>query len=267
MLKDNIINLYRKISLLDSLKPCQKVNTLFQELCFLVTKNYSSSLVENILNDSDIKSIIFDLHKLCAEGEYLLELHWSEKIALSSCPKEFLKKFPYSENYYSLCRLEYHAMVASLGSKPEKILFLGAGPLPLSVIIYSSFYNLSCTLLDKSEEACSYAEVILSKLDVRVDNIICSDSEFYKSYDNYDVIIFAALNGINKKEKLNIACNVSENSSQDTLLLFRSSYDLRRLLYPEVNLDKLRFINKSLEINPFNHIINSIIIASRNSQL
>ncbi|WP_419832255.1 nicotianamine synthase family protein [Endozoicomonas atrinae] len=158
MLKSKILSIYDELSKLESYEPCCYVNELFSDLVSLVTHQYPENEINDALDDKDVQSIILNLHKICALGEYYLENHWAEKIAESSTPSETLDIFPYKQNYLKLCNLEYQALVSTKGKKPESTIFLGAGPLPLSAIIFSSRYNINCTVLDKSIEACNQAK-------------------------------------------------------------------------------------------------------------
>ncbi|WP_066013913.1 nicotianamine synthase family protein [Endozoicomonas atrinae] len=248
MLKSKILSIYDELSKLESYEPCCYVNELFSDLVSLVTHQYPENEINDALDDKDVQSIILNLHKICALGEYYLENHWAEKIAESSTPSETLDIFPYKQNYLKLCNLEYQALVSTKGKKPESTIFLGAGPLPLSAIIFSSRYNINCTVLDKSIEACNQAKKTLDKLDINIRDVICMDSKEYQDYKNHDTIIFAALNGRDQKEKLEIIKNINKNN-YNGIILFRSSHSLRKLLYPEIRIPEDTKLRKEIEIH------------------
>ena len=74
------------------------------------------------------------------------------------------------------------------------------------------------------------------------------DSKEYQDYKSHDAIIFAALNGKDQKEKLEIIKNINKNN-YNGIILFRSAHSLRKLLYPEIRIPEDTKLRKEIEIH------------------
>lgn len=104
-----------------------------------------------------IQEILPGLRNLCAQAECHLESHWAELISSGATTREgmlcyplqtknnltnnavqnLLSTFPYYSNYVDLTRLELAALQAVDPMPPQKIAFIGSGPMPLTSLCRS----------------------------------------------------------------------------------------------------------------------------------
>jgi len=252
-MKDELLEIYEKISSLEDLNPSEYNNHLFSHLVSLVV----NPGIKSNLNKSQIKS----LRKICSEAEFYLERFWAEKIISSEdCWKE-LRNFPYYENYLQLTNLEWFALKGcKIHKNHKKVTFIGGGPLPLTAVILAKMHKCNVVVLEKNSEACKISKEVVKLLGLseKIKIVLCA-GEKYKEYNKSEIIILASLAGNSSKSKIKILKQI-ESFSADAHVLVRSSYGKREILYSPFNCRSFGNMERLMEIRPFNNIINSLII-------
>lgn len=190
--------------------------------------------------------------------------------------KNRLANFTYYENYIDLTRLEVSAITSALpnGSPlPQRIAFLGSGPLPLSSICLLN--SLQTTQpgpifiqnVDWDPKAIAISSSICQKLGIPKTTMAfsCCDAARENNDDlkTFDVVILAALVGRNDMEKKRVMRNVIARMSIGSLLVIRSAHSLRRLLYPAiaVSVDMAGMgLKPVVVVHPYDHVVNSVVV-------
>ena len=105
---------------------------VFQRLDYLIALDISDKRAEELLSNSGL-NVTFDvITRFRSMYIAKLEFEHAKSILKSSDPWEALKNFVHLPNYLQLARTEYQGS----GLKPgDHVLFLGSGPLPLTLII------------------------------------------------------------------------------------------------------------------------------------
>ena len=162
-----------------------------------------------------------------------------------------METFPYYDNYEELTRLELCAIHSAGLARPRKIAFVGSGPLPLTPICLLKALKqdaLSSTAppkdncqgpviinVDRDEKAVATATNLINKLGISPDEMEhrcdSADSEV-QNLSSCDVVYLAALVGVTQLEKEQIALSIAARMRPGALLVIRSSWGLRRCLYP-----------------------------------
>lgn len=248
-------SLYKKIVSLKSLKPSKSVNQAF------------SNLVSYALNPQNDLSLnqkqISKLQMICSEAEYELEKYWVNKILKSKDPKKTLEDFPYINNYRKLTQMEWDTLLSCTTHTSHKILFAGGGPLPLTAIILAQHYVDKVTVIDVDKEACDLAIQLTNKLglDKKIE-FIHTDASNFGHYSDFNVILVAALAGVESKTKEKILKKIKINSKPQTHILARSSWGLREILYRPIEKDLYKLFNPIVEVHPQNDVVNSVVVFS-----
>ncbi|KAM0040434.1 putative nicotianamine synthase [Helianthus debilis subsp. tardiflorus] len=99
-----VCEIYKQLSKLETLKPCNHVDNLFTELVHTCIPH--SSINITTLPES-IHEIRIKLIRLCGEAEGHLEARFSIILGSFKNPLLHLTMFPYYSNYLKLNRLEY----------------------------------------------------------------------------------------------------------------------------------------------------------------
>lgn len=250
---NNLKTLYNKITSLESYKPSKNVNTLFSKLVKVaLTEGSSSSLTANELTN---------LQRICSLSEFELEKHWAEKLITNKKPLDEIESFPYINNYRKLTKMEWYSLLSCSKHEDHNILFVGGGPLPLTAIILASEYDNKVTILEKDDEAANISMQLITKLKLSDKiNVIKIDASKFDGYKNFNVIMVAALAGINKNVKKKILSKIKSQSKNGIHVLARSSWGMREILYRPIDSDIFKLFKTEIEVRPHNDIVNSVII-------
>lgn len=248
------LKIFNRILKLDSLKPSKKTNDAFSDLVQFCEDNNDVSLK---------KDQIQKLRGLSSVAEYEMEVYWAKKVLASYDPNKELEKFWYYKNYEQLVDLEY-ANIVCLYKKINKVLFIGGGPLPLTAILLSKKYNLTCSILERDTESYSIAVELIKKLDLSSKIMVINTSaEDYSDYNKFSLIYLAAMVGEDEITKSNIISTIHNKLQKGKPLLCRSSHGTRELLYTPIAIKLLKEVNPVLEVRPYNSIINSFFILQK----
>lgn len=246
---------YQTIKKLHNLKPSVVVNQAFDQLVSIIYSHeneHTAYQLDCML--CQIGSLLPDLQHLCSQAEYELEKYWSKKIADQP---ETVIEFPYYKHYQKLIKWEQKIT----SNTDQKTLFIGAGPLPLSAILWHKNGKSQIDCIDKDPVACRLGGACIKALNHKV-NYICSDIYQHTNFA-YDLIILGALVGETNEQKQIILDHIAQYTAPQTKVLVRSSKGLRQLLYPA--LETIRSNQwKILSINhPTDEVINSVILLER----
>lgn len=263
MLSARIAALYHQLDRLPSLEPDDQVNRLFSEFVAVVLST-PDEVATAVLDHPQITAIRTNLLHLCSTGEYKLEHHWSWRVICSDHPHSELRRFPYYQNYEQLTSLEY-AAIRTLRRHPiARVLFIGAGPLPLTALLLAQQASLVVDTLDNCREACRLARQLVNRLDLAaLVRVYHGDATDYCLSETYDLVIVAALAGLDRSAKARILAQLAGQVPAGQLLIVRTAQHLRQLLYPQVYSEDLVGFLPRRVLHPGNNILNSILIAEK----
>ncbi|KAG9138199.1 hypothetical protein Leryth_001420 [Lithospermum erythrorhizon] len=263
---EKVSDLYEKISNLESLKPSKDVDMLFTQLVLLCTPPNPIDVTKLPKNNQEMRS---KLIRLCGEAEGLMEKHYATILGSFDNPIDHFDLFPYFNNYIKLSLLEYNILSQHCSSQaPNRVAFIGSGPLPLTSICLA-LYHLTSTTFDNydiDEEANTLAaRLIASDSDLskrmffNTANIMNVTSEL----KDYDVVFLAALVGMNKEDKVQAIEHLAKNMAPGALLMLRSAHGSRGFLYPIVDSCDLHGFEVLSVYHPTDEVINSVVIARK----
>jgi nicotianamine synthase len=248
--------LFKQISTLPTLWPTPATNEAFSKL---VTFCLTAKQEDITLESSDITK----LQTLCSKAESEMELYWAQKIITSKDPNKELLAFWYYTNYTDLVTLEYDTF-SKVKKNVRNILFVGGGSLPLTAIMLSKEYGMICTVLENDKKSYELSKQLVITLGLEnCITIVNEDGGTYCNHEAFDLTYIAALVGMNELLKHEIILSVHNKIIKGSLLLCRSSYEARTLIYPPVPTMTLKHLPEALEVRPCDSIINSFIILQK----
>lgn len=265
---ERLKQIQRELESLPSLAPSPKVNGLFTELVNL-TADADDTASEAILEELSAHDALPRLRELCAQGEALLESHWQHRIIESEDAQAELRAFPYHQNYEDLTRMEVKAIEIASGSfKPQRLLFIGSGPLPLTPLMLARDYEFKVDNLDVDASAVREGEALARRLGVGRNQMRFAHTDVFglssEELAKYDGFYVAALAGVDPREKDKIFERLAQHAKPGALLVARSAFRLRKLLYPEVQPERLKGFAPQVLVHPLNDVVNSVVVARKN---
>nr|XP_018918124.1 PREDICTED: nicotianamine synthase-like [Bemisia tabaci]XP_018918125.1 PREDICTED: nicotianamine synthase-like [Bemisia tabaci] len=266
-LLQKITDLHDQISNLESLEPSEDTNHLFTQLVLTCL----SPITIDIRNlPRKIQETRSNLIRLCSEAESLLESHYAKIISSFDNPIDNLHVFPYYSNYLKLCHQEFTILKRHQTHAPKKVAFVGSGPLPLTSILLATkyltntvFHNFDLSSIANLEAV----RLVTSHLDLSQRMVFHSADILDVTNDlkDFDVVILAALVGMNREEKIKIIEHLAKYMAPNSILMLRSANGARAFLYPIVEPCDLRGFETLSVFHPTDDVINSVVIARKYS--
>jgi len=261
IIKPHIMAFARKIKgynpkKLEALNP-DDLYQLYQLLDDLAHMEAGDNLAGLILDEPDIRaelplirsyySTFFDIH----------EVHLANKLLKSHSPWKTLKSFPLYPRYEALVRNQIEAMHIEADST---LVFIGSGPVPISLILMSRFYGLRSVGLDISAKTVELSKKVIKCLGLENKiKIICGDDSNLKKID-WDMVLVSAL----AEPKARIFKSLREilkNRKKHVPVVFRTYTGMRAVLYEPVKPDDIKGFKIIRQVLPTERVNNTTVFA------
>lgn len=241
-----------------SLAPTAEVDALFKELRALATQPQTVDETTRML--ADLQDVMGELYSLNAEAGFELEKYWGERIQKAADPKAELQQFPLWDNYIRLTGLDVVAMRRELPDM-KRVLFVGAGPLPLTAYIMATEYGLDVTNLDIDGDATCCATAWMERL-LASGPLPCvhMDVMDFTGFAEYDAVVLAAMVGLDTASKQRVLTHLHSHLRADQLLLVRCG----SLLYPQLTAQDMTGFNVTDYTQPRDGVVvNKALLARK----
>ena len=137
------------------------LKAVFQRLDYLIARDISDKHAEELLSNSGLNVTFNVITQFRSMYIANLEIEHAKAIIRSSDSWEALKNFAHLPNYLQLAQTEYQGS----GLRPgDCVLFLGSGPLPLSLIILCHQYGLKRIGIEQEPDRAELSRTVLAKL-------------------------------------------------------------------------------------------------------
>jgi len=141
--------------------PTGHLKAVFQRLDYLIALDIDDRSAEDLLSNSRFNSAFDDITTFRSQYTAELEAEQANSILKSRDPWNTLTDFTYLPNYIQLARTEYRGA----GLKPgNTVLFLGSGPLPLTLIVLCHQHGLNGIGIEQYPERAELSRQALEKL-------------------------------------------------------------------------------------------------------
>jgi len=221
--------------MLEALKP-EELYRLYQLLDDLAHMEAGGNLAGLILEEPDIRaelplirsyySAFFDIH----------EIQLAKNLLKSHSPWETLKSFPLYPRYDALVRNQIEAMHIEADST---LVFIGCGPVPISLILMNRFYGLRSVGLDISGKIVELSKRVIKCLGLEKKiKIIHGDDSNLKEID-WDMVLVSAL-AEPKARIFKSLREVLKERKNHVPVVFRTYTGMRAVLYEPVQPEDIK---------------------------
>ncbi len=170
--------------------PSNHLNTVFRRLDQLIALDVDDVTTEAILSNSGLTSAFDVITRFRSRYTAELEIEQANAILDSSDPWRSLKGFDYFSNYIQLARTEFHGAGLKAG---DTVLFLGSGPLPLSLIVLCREYGLKGIGIEQEKERVELSRKVIGRLGLSNEIEILDGNQFTLPLEEpVDLIMVAA---------------------------------------------------------------------------
>ena len=208
---------------------------------------------KHILDDEKMNKALKLIRKFYVYIGARLETENALKILESENPKETLDSFHFYERYTGL--LNNESQLAKFNEN-KTFVFLGSGPLPLTLIMFNMIYGCKCIGIELQEDVAELSRKVLKKLDLDEDIKIVTGDENSIADLEYDILMVAAL----AEPKERVFANIWEFIDEDTPLIYRTYTGMRAMLYAPVLEKDTRGFHKEVMVLPTGRTNNTSVL-------
>jgi len=207
----------------------EAINAQLSELVATILAARGAPWANDVLDEPRLAAILPDLRRRLGQAETELERHYAALFnARPRLTDSDLEAFPYFDCYRQLAAAEARAL-ASLApaARPRRLVMVGCGPLPLSLVALRAHLDLPALLVDRDPTAMAEAEGLVARLglDGTVETVAAQGAE--APFAPGDLVLIASL--VDDKE------SVARAAPAQSLLLARSVEGLCRVLYTPID--------------------------------
>jgi len=230
----------------------------FEGLNQLVATEVLHGIVEKLLADEMLLPVIARISRLRRLTGLGLEAQCAKSVVADSDPWARIRKFPYYDNYLALARME----VTGAKLKPrDRIVFLGSGPLPLSLISLAKGYEIDGMGIEQDEQLAALSREVVRKLGLEHSISVLHGNHFSLPLKEYSNLIMV---GADASPKDVIFAHLSQVLSPGQMISYRIyEKGLRRLLDDQSMFEPAPEFIECARIRPVPPVNNTSVFAVR----
>ena len=208
---------------------------------------------KHILDDEKMNKALKLIRKFYVYVGARLETENALKILQSDNPTETLDSFHFYDRYSGL--IENESQLAKFNDE-KTFVFLGSGPLPLTLIMFNKVFGCKCIGIEQQEDVAELSKKVLKRLGLDEDiEIVVGNEKTIESLD-YDILIVAAL----AEHKDRVFSSIWEYVYEKTLVLYRTYTGMRAILYSPVLEKDTRGFHKEVMVLPTGKTNNTSVL-------
>lgn len=231
--------------------------TIFSELDTLGHLNIDKEMCEFVLRDPVIQSLLPAVHSSYSSFFSLHETQLARKILNHESPWKMLESFPLYPRYEHLINVHVQN-----SSKIGVLAFIGCGPLPVTLLLFSKLYGIRCIGIDKDPEAATLAKRCVKHFGLKKEIIIVQGDEKVLAELEWDSVLIAGLAEPKALIFENLHSIIKSKKSHSKKLIsvcYRNYTGMRQLLYWPVRSEYTRGFRKMSEIYPTGGANNTLV--------
>jgi hypothetical protein len=208
---------------------------------------------KHILDDEKMNEALKFIRKFYVGIGARLETDNARAILESDDPWKTLESFHFYNRYQGLLRNENQLVKFT---PEQKVVFIGGGPLPLTLILLNKIFNAQCVSVEIMPEVAELSQKVIAKLGLESQiEVVRGDETSLRSID-YTVVMVAAL----AEPKERVFANVWEVVDTVTPVLYRTYTGMRAILYSPVTEKATRGFHKEVMILPTGKVNNTSVL-------
>lgn len=249
----NFINLDDDMDALDDVAIDEVIEILDEVEVITHDKTIDFDSAKHILDDEKMNRALKLIRKFYVYVGARLEMENALKILNSDNPREVLDSFHFYDRYIGLINNE--SKLAKFNEE-KTFLFLGSGPLPLTLIMFNEVFGCKCIGIEQQEDVAQLSRKVLKKLNLDDDIKIVIGNENTIADLDYDILMVAAF----AEPKERVFSNIWDVVSEKTPVLYRTYTGMRAILYSPVTEKDTRGFHKEVMLLPTGNTNNTSVL-------
>lgn len=228
----------------------------------IAAMDVEDSYAEVLLKDTDFKKIVSRISHVKRLNSMRIEIECARSLIGLENPWEKIVNFYYYENYLKLARMEYEG--ANLKTK-NRVVFLGSGPLPLSLIMLCKHYEVKGVGVELNSEFVKLSRGVIEALGMSHSIEVVCGNHFSLPLKEKCELVMVGAEALPKDEIFAHLANVVDDQTKISYRIFEKGF--RRLLD-----DKSSFILPSIfrefnRVNPDPPVNNTVVLVVKDKEL
>ena len=241
--------------MLADLKP-DELYRLYQILDDLAHMDAGIHLAGLIFKEPDINKALPTIRSYYSTFFDIHEAHLAQELLKSDNPWKTLKAFPLYPRYDTLIRNQIKARHIT---KKSRLVFIGCGAVPMSLILLSHLYGIRLIGLESSKKTAKLSTKVIQSLGLEKDvEIIHSDDLDLEKLD-WDIALVAAL--AEPKKRIFKSLGKVLKKRKNAFVIFRTYTGMRAVLYEPVQPADIKGFKIVQEILPTGMVNNTTVFA------
>ena len=208
---------------------------------------------KHILDDEKMNEALNLIRKFYVKLGARLETENARAILESEDPWNTLESFHFYNRYQGLLKNENQLVKFT---SDQKVVFIGGGPLPLTLILLNKIYNARCVSIEILPEVAELSQQVIKKLGLESEiEVICGDETALEGID-YTVVMVAAL----AEPKERVFSSLWDTVDIFTPVIYRTYTGMRAILYSPVTENATRGFHKEVMILPTGKVNNTSVL-------
>lgn len=257
-IKNEFLNIYAAICDLTEDEilsgPEDTFGSHFERLQRFIAREVEDQLANELLCDRQLRFITKHISRLKTLNGLRMEIKYARSIIDASDPWTVLQDFVYYPNYLRLADMEYRGAKLKPG---DRVVFLGSGPLPLSLICLCRQHGVNGMGIEQVPEYAMLSQKLIQALDLTGHIKIVLGNHFSLPLNETCGLVMVAAEAIPKDE---IFTHLAKTLPKGTRVSYRIyEKGLRRLMDSQATLDLPSEFKEYLRIRPESPVNNTSI--------
>ncbi len=214
--------------------------------------------VESLLRDPGFRQGLEAVTRLRRVYSLRLEIERARSILDSPDPWETLKGFAFYPNYLTLARTEFEGADLKPG---DRVVFLGSGPLPLSLIVLCREHGLEGIGIEREPPWAELSRKVIEKLGLSTRIEILTGDHFSFPLEKECKLVMVAAMAQPKDEIFDHLARVSPPGTKISYRIYEKG--LRRLLDIDYSFSPPAKLQEHLRIRPEPPVNNTVVFLTR----
>ena len=230
----------------------------FNRLDRLAAIQVEDEVVDEIIHDHSFEPVLEAITRLRSLYGLRMELERARSIIAGPDPRDVLKGFIFYPNYQQLAQTEYEGAGLQSG---DRVVFLGSGPLPLSLIALCTQYGIEGIGIEKAPEYVDISRKILERLQLSALIRIIGGNHFSLPLEENCTLIMVAAAARPKKEIFSHFAKVLKPGARVSYRIYEKG--LRRLLDSGSSFDVPKRFQEYLRVHPEPPVNNTVVFLGK----
>jgi len=230
----------------------------FERLQCLIAMDVEDHLADELLYDSKFQSITKHISHLKRINGLGMEIKYAQSVIADPDPWIAVKKIIFYPNYLRLADMEYRGANLKSG---DRVLFLGSGPLPLSLISLCKQYGIKGIGIEQVPEYVKLSQKLIKTLELTEQIQIVQGNHFSLPLDEECMLVMVGADAYPKDEIFANLASTLLNGAKVSYRIYEKG--LRRLMDNQTAFNPFPGFKEYLRIRPEPPVNNTSIFLIR----